>query len=128
MSDEPEREIVPDLPVEPITEEPQPIADLQEAEGPTVVLRQPGAGADIEDETGPEPDFETFEETSDLVYEDEAEEEPVQSEDDPEIKLDLARAYLSLGDKEASRSMLDEVLKSGSESQKAEARQMLEEL
>jgi pilus assembly protein FimV len=49
-------------------------------------------------------------------------------EDDPEIKLDLARAYLSLGDKEASRSMLDEVIKTGNEAQVAEARQMMDEL
>ncbi|MDH3902129.1 MAG: tetratricopeptide repeat protein [Xanthomonadales bacterium] len=56
------------------------------------------------------------------------EEDRVQEEDDPEIKLDLARAYLSLGDKEASKAMLDEVLKSGNEAQQEEARQMLEEL
>jgi FimV-like protein len=35
---------------------------------------------------------------------------------------------LSLGDKEASKSMLDEVMKNGNEAQKAEARQMLEEI
>jgi FimV-like protein len=35
---------------------------------------------------------------------------------------------LSLGDIEASRSMLDEVLKNGNEAQKAEARQMLDEI
>jgi len=52
----------------------------------------------------------------------------ISDEDDPEIKLDLARAYLSLGDKEASKSMLDEVLKNGNEKQKAEARQMMDEL
>ncbi len=60
--------------------------------------------------------------------EDEALEGEDREEDDPEIKLDLARAYLSLGDKEASKSMLDEVLRSGNEAQKAEARQMLDEL
>ncbi len=49
------------------------------------------------------------------------------SEDDPEVKLDLARAYLSLGDKEASKAMLDEVLKNGSDAQKLEAKQMLDE-
>ena len=47
---------------------------------------------------------------------------------DPELKLDLARAYLSLGDKEAARSMLDEVLVNGNEDQVAEAEQMLDEL
>ncbi len=67
--------------------------------------------------------------TADFDEEDEDEDEGEdQNKDDPEIKLDLARAYLSLGDKEASKSMLDEVLKSGNEAQIAEARQMLEEL
>lgn len=47
---------------------------------------------------------------------------------DPELKLDLARAYLSLGDKEAARSMLDEVLLNGNQDQIAEAKQMLDEL
>lgn len=47
---------------------------------------------------------------------------------DPELKLDLARAYLSLGDKEAAKSMLDEVLLNGNEEQVAEAEQMLDEL
>ena len=49
-------------------------------------------------------------------------------EEDYEIKLDLARAYISLGDKEASRSMLDDVIKHGNDSQVSEARQMLDEL
>jgi FimV-like protein len=48
--------------------------------------------------------------------------------EDPELKLDLARAYLSLGDKEAAKSMLDEVISVGSDQQKAEAQQMMEEL
>jgi len=47
---------------------------------------------------------------------------------DPELKLDLARAYLSLGDKEAARSMLDEVMLNGNQNQVAEAEQMLDEL
>jgi len=51
----------------------------------------------------------------------------VEEEDDPEIKLDLARAYLSLGDKEAARSMLEDVLKGGNEAQRDEAQQMMDE-
>ena len=47
--------------------------------------------------------------------------------DDPEVKLDLARAYFAMGDKEAARSMLEEVLAGGSEEQQAEARNMLDE-
>lgn len=50
------------------------------------------------------------------------------TEDNPEVKLDLARAYLSLGDKEASKSMLEEVLRTGNEEQVEEARQMMDEL
>jgi pilus assembly protein FimV len=47
---------------------------------------------------------------------------------DPEIQLDLARAYISMGDKEAARIILDEVISNGSEEQQAEARKMLDVL
>jgi len=50
------------------------------------------------------------------------------TDQDPEVELDLARAYLSLGDKEAARSMLEEVLSNGNEAQRAEAMKMMEEL
>ncbi len=54
----------------------------------------------------------------------------VLSEDssDPEIKLDLARAYISMGDKEAARAILDEVLNVGNEQQRTEARSMMDEI
>jgi pilus assembly protein FimV len=45
---------------------------------------------------------------------------------DPEIQLDLARAYISMGDKEAARVILEEVVANGSEEQKAEAEKMLD--
>jgi pilus assembly protein FimV len=48
--------------------------------------------------------------------------------EDPEVKLDMARAYLSMGDKDAARGMLNDVLESGNEIQINEARQMMEEL
>jgi pilus assembly protein FimV len=48
--------------------------------------------------------------------------------DDPEVKLDLARAYISMGDIDAARKMLDEVLEAGNEEQVTEAREMMEEL
>jgi len=43
-------------------------------------------------------------------------------------KLDLARAYVDMGDPEGARSILDEVLKEGSASQKQEAQQLLDSL
>lgn len=48
--------------------------------------------------------------------------------EDPEVRLDLARAYISMGDREAARVILAEVIEHGDESQQAEARVMLEEL
>lgn len=45
---------------------------------------------------------------------------------DPEIQLDLARAYISMGDKEAARVILEEVVANGSEGQQAEAQKMLD--
>ena len=47
---------------------------------------------------------------------------------DPEVRLDLARAYISMGDREAARVILEEVLEHGTEEQKTEASEMLKEL
>ena len=109
---EPEPEFKPEIEADVVPEEvpDSPYIDIDD--GPTVVVSTPDVPAEPEDEP--------------LTESTEGDES--QAEDDPEIKLDLARAYLSLGDKEASRSMLDEVIKSGNDEQKAEARQMLEEL
>ncbi len=48
--------------------------------------------------------------------------------DDVETKLDLARAYIELGDKESARNLLDEVLQEGSDEQKVAAQGMLTEM
>lgn len=47
---------------------------------------------------------------------------------DPEVRLDLARAYIAMGDREAARAILDEVVEHGSAEQQSEARAMLGEL
>lgn len=47
--------------------------------------------------------------------------------DENSTKLDLARAYLDMGDSEGARSLLDEVIAEGSEEQKQEARSLYEE-
>jgi pilus assembly protein FimV len=49
-------------------------------------------------------------------------------EDTIGTRLDLARAYLDMGDPDGARSMLDEVLAEGNETQKEEARKLLSEL
>ena len=43
-------------------------------------------------------------------------------------KLDLAKAYLDMGDPEGARSMLDEVMAEGNDTQKDEARKLLAEI
>jgi len=43
-------------------------------------------------------------------------------------KLDLAKAYLDMGDPEGARSMLDEVMSEGNDAQKSEARKLLAEI
>jgi pilus assembly protein FimV len=46
--------------------------------------------------------------------------------DENSTKLDLARAYLDMGDGEGARSLLEEVLEEGNDSQKREAEELLE--
>jgi pilus assembly protein FimV len=48
--------------------------------------------------------------------------------DEAATKLDLARAYVDMGDNEMARSLLDEVLAQGSEQQKTDARALIDRL
>lgn len=50
------------------------------------------------------------------------------SDDDVETKLDLARAYVDMGDDEGARSILEEVMSEGSNTQKTNAEKLLSEL
>jgi pilus assembly protein FimV len=43
-------------------------------------------------------------------------------------KLDLARAYVDMGDPDGARSILNEVLEEGDSSQRQEARRLLDDL
>ena len=48
--------------------------------------------------------------------------------DEVATKLDLARAYLDMGDSEGTRSILDEVMAEGNDEQKKEAQELLDQL
>lgn len=48
--------------------------------------------------------------------------------DETATKLDLARAYIDMGDREGARDILDEVMIEGSDAQKQEARELLNRL
>ncbi len=53
--------------------------------------------------------------------------EPTEFSDDPiDTKLDLARAYLDMGDADGARAMLEEVLTEGSQPQRDTARRLLD--
>ena len=48
--------------------------------------------------------------------------------DEVGTKLDLAKAYIDMGDPEGARSILDEVLEEGNEQQKTEAEQLMQQI
>ena len=48
--------------------------------------------------------------------------------DDVSTKIDLARAYVEMGDKEGAKGILEEVLEEGSEAQKQEAKTLIAEI
>jgi pilus assembly protein FimV len=52
---------------------------------------------------------------------------PLYSNDPIDTKLDLARAYLDMGDPVGARAMLEEVIEEGTQVQKDEAKRLLAE-
>jgi pilus assembly protein FimV len=56
------------------------------------------------------------------------EEDEFAGDDGVGTKLDLAKAYLDMGDPEGARSMLEEVLAEGNDTQKGEARKLMAEI
>lgn len=74
---------------------------------------------DFEPPAKPEPETETETPLEDDYF---------GGEDVVGTKLDLAKAYMDMGDPEGARSMLDEVIAEGSDAQKAEAQRLLVEL
>jgi pilus assembly protein FimV len=68
--------------------------------------------------------------STDITYDD-AEDDAeglLDASDEVSTKLDLARAYLDMGDPEGARSILDEVMEEGNEGQKDEAVKLIAEL
>ena len=80
-----------------------------------------------ETEAGLDDNLEGGEWEVEEVEEVEDEEEVEEIEDMVQNKLELARAYLDLGDAENVRSILHEVLSEGNAAQREEARQLLEQ-
>jgi pilus assembly protein FimV len=83
--------------------------------------------AEVPDEDAEATVIQDLPEQSAAILEEDAEILDEESSD-PEIQLDLARAYISMGDKEAARVILEEVAQNGSEEQQAEAASMMDQL
>lgn len=50
------------------------------------------------------------------------------SDEDAEVKLDLARAYISMEDPDSARTLLEEILADGSEAQRKQAQKLMDQL
>ena len=88
--------------------------------------RKTEASNEAPSEAASDWDFNATENTSSLV---DHNGNPDEFNDDPiDTKLDLARAYLDMGDADGARSMLGEVMKEGSQMQQDTARRLLENL
>jgi len=48
--------------------------------------------------------------------------------DEVGTKLDLAKAYIDMGDPEGARSILDEVMEEGNDEQKGEAEELMQQM
>lgn len=102
--------------------------NFNEAEGAARVTNGSGAPVDLDVGTATVPDA-AFTSTQKLSADDLAlpDLEPV-TMSEVGTKLDLARAYMDMGDPEGARNILEEVMQEGSVAQKQEAQRLLESL
>lgn len=108
--DEPEFEAQPETFADKLNEVEADLEDLsKELEEPTIASAD--ALAETDADGGTDDDFDFFSDT-----------------DETTTKLDLARAYIDMGDAEGARDILDEVISEGSDVQQQEAREMLAKL
>jgi len=108
--DEPELEAQPETFADKLNEVEADLEGLsKELEEPTAASAATVAATDADD--GADDDFDFFSDT-----------------DETTTKLDLARAYIDMGDAEGARDILDEVISEGSDVQQQEAREMLAKL
>jgi len=71
---------------------------------------------------------ENIEPVDDESADDDDESEPELSDDDAEVKLDLAQAYISMDDRDSARTLLDEIISGGSRAKRKQAQKLLDKL
>ena len=105
-----------------------PAEEAAEAEAPKLDIDMDSVASDsIEQENTLDFDIDSL----DLNGADEPEESgdgELADMDEVSTKLDLARAYIDMGDPDGARSILDEVIEEGSDEQKDEARGIMEQI
>ena len=96
--------------------------DMEDISGETVQTTGTFAPGDFEEPTA-ETDMEGIDDIDDIS-------ELMMPDDVDEVstKLDLARAFIDMGDSQGARGSLEEVLAEGNDEQKAEARALLEQI
>ncbi len=114
----------------PVREAPEPMAEPPvepelESDFGELEIEEPISGTAVADDLDLSADFDrepapAYEEEEDLVIAAEA--------NGMSTKLDLARAYLDMGDEDGARQILEEVVAEGAEELKAEARALLERI
>ncbi len=98
-------------------------------EAPGVSSSASASTADKRDELEPLLDFDEPDTSAvEVPVTEVSDEEFFDGEDAIGTKLDLAKAYLDMGDPDGARSMLEEVLAEGSSSQQDEARKLIAEI
>ena len=101
----------------------------EESSAPTSLMDENALAEEVLDSDLTETSLETVvEESGPEVDLEEAEEGVLNTLDEVATKLDLARAYVEMGDPEGARSILDEVLEEGDDEQKAEAQELISQL
>lgn len=103
--------------------EPELNLDLRSRQADEDVLELPSQWFDLDDQIDEDLTSGSAEDSS---HPEQA--APALSDDDAEVKLDLARAYLSMDDKDSARALLEELVAEASSAFRAQARQLLDDL
>lgn len=91
-------------------------------------LLSEGDDAGEDEDTAEEPGLAGEQDDEDNEDDDEPAQPGAGEGDEVDTKLDLARAYIDLGDEQGARELLEEALEEGTENQKSTARRLLSEL
>jgi pilus assembly protein FimV len=115
-----------------LTDDGDALEQTPDGDAAETVPAEPEADPDSEIEAflhpdqGAESEVDTADDEADQADADEG--EPELSDEDAEVKLDLARAYLSMDDPDSARTLLEEITSGGSSTMRKHARKLLDDI